>query len=211
VKLRLKHYSCKRSFHEIFMLPLCGRMEIYMSGDKGFQESIDEFIYAYPVCEFYYLTPDNLIFSDKVRTICELGCPHYGSSWACPPGIGDINSCIKECRKYRHVFLFTSIASVPDCLDFTACLNARGEHERMTRDIRKQFELRFGKVLALSTGCMLCDTCTYPLEACRHPQERLSTIESHGILIMETASRLGVTLDCGNDIVTYISLIFFNE
>ncbi|NLA86022.1 MAG: hypothetical protein GX847_01815 [Clostridiales bacterium] len=62
----------------------------------------------------------------------------------------------------------------------------------------------------MSTGCMLCDECAYPSEPCRHPDERLSTIESHGILIMQTASDLGVTLDCGNNIVTYISLIFFN-
>ncbi len=182
-----------------------------INSEKDFKETIEEFIYDYPVCEFYYLRPDELIFSDKVRYICEHECPHYGKSWACPPGIQDIESCIKECQRFENVFLFTSVASVPDCMDFDACLAARKDHEQMTHDIRKQFQLRFGKVLALSTGCMLCDTCTYPDEGCRHPEERLSTIESHGILIMETASRLGVTLDCGNEIVTYISLVFFNS
>ena len=182
-----------------------------MDGNKSFIETIEEFIYNYPVCEFYYLTPGDLIFSDKVRFICEHECPHYGKSWACPPGIQDINYCINECKKYEHVFLLTSVAEVPDCMDFEACLSARRDHEQMTHEIRNQFEAHFDKVLALSTGCMLCETCTYPDEACRHPEERLSTIESHGILIMKTASELGVTLDCGNNMVTYISLIFFNE
>jgi len=57
---------------------------------------------------------------------------------------------------------------------------------------------------------MICGECSYPDAPCRHPEERISTIESHGILIMETASRLGVTFDCGNNAVTYFSLIFFN-
>ncbi len=96
-------------------------------------------------------------------------------------------------------------------MNFDACLEARRDHEQMTFDIRKRFEEHFGKVLALSTGCMLCGECACPDEPCRYPEERLSTVESHGILIMETASRLGVTLDCGNNIVTYLSLIFFNS
>jgi predicted metal-binding protein len=177
---------------------------------SDYKETIESFIYDYPFCEFYYLEQGDLIFSDKVRVICETECPHYGKSWACPPGIPPIGHCIEECRAYSRIFLFTSVAEVPDVMNFGACLDARRDHEQMTRDIRKRFEEHFGKVLALSTGCTLCNDCAYPEEPCRHPEARLSTIESHGILIMETASRLGVTLDCGNSIVTYISLIFFN-
>lgn len=178
--------------------------------NNGCKEIIENFIYDYPVCEFYYLSPDDLIFSDKVRYICEHDCTHYNKSWACPPSIEPISRCIGDCGAFKDVFLFTSVAEVPDCMNFSACLEARRGHERMTLELRKRFEEQFGKVLALSTGCMLCDACSYPNAPCRHPEARLSTIESHGILIIETASRLGVTLDCGNNIVTYISLIFFN-
>ncbi|NLL38213.1 MAG: DUF2284 domain-containing protein [Clostridiales bacterium] len=181
-----------------------------MNSNKDYKQIVEEFIYDFPICEFYFLTPDELIFSDKVRIICEQQCPNYGKSWACPPGIKPVEHCIEKCSAFEHVFLFTSVAEVPDCMDFDACLEARKDHEEMTHEIRKKFRERFGEVLALSTGCMLCDKCAYPNEPCRHPDERLSTIESHGILIMQTASDLGVTLDCGNNIVTYISLIFFN-
>lgn len=181
-----------------------------MNGEKNYKKIVDEFIYDYPVCEFYFVKPDELVFSDKVRYICEHECPHYNMSWACPPAIDSICHCIEECRAYEHVFLFTSVAEVPDCMDFSACLEAKRGHERITHEIRSRFEERFGKVLALSTGCMHCDVCSYPSAPCRHPEERLSTIESHGILIMDTASRLGATFDCGNNVVTYFSLIFFN-
>jgi predicted metal-binding protein len=181
-----------------------------MSGESDYKEIIEGFIYNYPVCEFYYLGLGDLVFSDKVRYICEHDCPRYKKSWACPPAIDSVSRCIAECGAYGHVFLFTSVAEVTDCMDFTACLEARRSHELMTLELRREFGEHFGKVLALSTGCMLCDDCTYPDAPCRHPEERLSTVESHGILIMETAARLGVTVDCGNNTVTYISLIFFN-
>jgi predicted metal-binding protein len=177
---------------------------------QSVQERIEEFIYDYPVCEFALLTPCELNFSDKVRYICEHECTNYGKSWACPPGIEQIEICIEKCRAFDYVFLFTSVAEVPDCMDFGACLQARRGHEQMTRDIKKRFEERFGGTLALSTGCTICDNCAYPDHPCRNPIERLSTIESHGILIMETAGSLGISLDCGNNMVTYFSLIFFS-
>lgn len=171
---------------------------------------IEEFIYDYPVCEFYHIKKDDLVFSDKVRYICEHECDHYNKSWACPPVIGSIEECMKECHEYENVFLFTTVAEVSDPLNLTETLEAKGNHEMVTRDILKEFKSRFNKAMALSTGCMICKKCAYPDEPCRHPDERLSTIESHGIVIMQTAANLGITYDCGNNIVTYFSIVFYS-
>ena len=176
----------------------------------NYQEQIEALLPNYPICEYYFLTQKDLIFSDKVRYICEHECEHYGHSWACPPAIAPISDCMDECSRYQHVFLFTTVAEVPDILNFDACLKARRDHGNITLKLREEFRAMFGDVLALSTGCMLCDKCTYPDEPCRHPDERLSTIESHGILIMKTANTLGISYDCGSDCVTYFSLIFFH-
>ena len=170
---------------------------------------IEEFIYNYPVCEFYHIKHSDLVFSEKVRYICEHECDHYNKSWACPPVIGSIKECMRECDDYENVFLFSTVAEVSDPLNLTETLNAKKEHETITRDIVGEFKRRFNKVMALSTGCMICETCAYPDEPCRHPSDRLSTIESHGILIMQTCAELGVTYDCGNNVVTYFSLIFY--
>ena len=177
---------------------------------EEYKEIIEKFICDYPICEYYYITFKDLVFSDKVRYICENACDRYNKSWACPPAINSIDECMKECEAFSHVFLFTSVAEVPDRMDFPACLEARRDHERITYDLRKRFESHFGKVLALSSGCMICDECSYPETPCRYPEEQLSSIESHGILIIETANRLGITQDWGNNIVVYFSLIFFN-
>ena len=62
----------------------------------SYKETIESFIYDYPILEFHYLDRKDLIFSEKVRFLCEHECEHYGHSWACPPAIGSIESCIKN-------------------------------------------------------------------------------------------------------------------
>lgn len=176
----------------------------------SYQEMIEEFIYDYPILEFYYFNREDLIFSEKVRFICENECEHYGHSWACPPAIGTIESCIQRCEKYNRAFLFSTVAQVPDNLNFQACLDARKSHEELTLTLRDKFREKFGDVLALSTGCMQCAVCACPDSPCRHPEKRIPTIESHGIMLMQTVETQGICYDCGNDIVTYFSLIFFS-
>ena len=118
----------------------------------SYKETIESFIYDYPILEFHYLDRKDLIFSEKVRFICEHECEHYGHSWACPPAIGSIQSCIRECEKYSRAFLFSTIAQVEDSLNFEACLKARRQHEDLTLKLRERFRQEFGDVLALSTG-----------------------------------------------------------
>ena len=181
-----------------------------MEQQKKNEEIIESFIYDYPIVEFYHLSNDDLVFSDKIRTICETDCKHYGKTWACPPAIESVSACMQKCHAYEYVFLFSSIAEVADNMDFAGCLNERKAHEKMSEEIGARFKEHFGDVLMLTTGCTICDECTYPNAPCRFPDRSVSTIESHGILIMQTALELGMSYDCGNNIVTYFALIFYN-
>ena len=176
----------------------------------SYKETIESFIYDYPILEFHYLDRKDLIFSEKVRFICEHECEHYGHSWACPPAIGSIQSCIRECEKYSRAFLFSTIAQVEDSLNFEACLKARRQHEDLTLKLRERFRQEFGDVLALSTGCMQCETSAYPDSPCRHPDKRVATVESHGIMLMQTVEAMNICFNYGNDTVTYFTLLFFN-
>ncbi|UOO37289.1 DUF2284 domain-containing protein [Oscillospiraceae bacterium CM] len=181
-----------------------------MTSGEDFKAAIEGLIGDYPICEYAFLKPEELVYSDKVRFICETTCPRYGKSWACPPVIPSVETCMDAFKAYEHVFLFSTVAEVSDSMNNDICLVAKRDHEKVTLDLRRAFRDRFGEVLALSTGCRICDDCTYPDGPCRFPDERLSSVESHGVLIMETASSLGISYDCGNNIVTYFSLIFFN-
>lgn len=108
----------------------------------SYKETIESFIYDYPILEFHYLDRKDLIFSEKVRFLCEHECEHYGHSWACPPAIGSIESCIKKCEKFSRAFLFSTIAQVEDSLNFEACLKARKEHEDLTLELRDPVSAR---------------------------------------------------------------------
>ena len=103
-----------------------------------------------------------------------------------------------------------TIAQVEDSLNFEACLKARKEHEDLTLELRDRFRQEFGEVLALSTGCMQCETCAYPNAPCRHPDKRVATVESHGILLMQTVEAMNICFNYGNDTVTYFTLLLFN-
>ena len=97
-----------------------------------------------------------------------------------------------------------------DSLNFEACLKARRQHEDLTLKLRERFRQEFGDVLALSTGCMQCETCAYPDSPCRHPDKRVATVESHGIMLMQTVEAMNICFNYGNDTVTYFTLLFFN-
>lgn len=171
---------------------------------------IETFIGEFPVCEYALLRRDELVFSPAVRQICEQDCPHYGKSWTCPPAIGTVEACMDRCARFSLAFLFSTVAEVPDSADMQACLGARRDHEAVTRALAARFRQAFGEVLPLTTGCILCETCACPDAPCRHPDEAVATIESHGILILPTVAAQNMTYDCGADIVTYFSLLLFN-
>ena len=176
-----------------------------------YQEKIDEFIAEFPVCEYILLEREDLVFSDKVRFICENECSRYGHSWACPPVIGTIEECMERCHKFSHALLFTTAADVPDIADFQGCLNARRDHEQVSFELTERMKETFGETLTLTTGCMNCDKCAYPDAPCRDPEHRFATIESHGIMIMQTAADAGLSYNFDGHTVIYFTLIFYND
>lgn len=178
--------------------------------DTVLQGRVDRLISGYPVFEYALLGRAELVFSDKVRYICTHECPHFGKSWACPPAIPELEDCMAACGDYAHALIFSTVSEVADSADFTTHLAARREHEAVTRALAGDFRAEFGPVLTLSTGCTLCDECTYPAAPCRYPNERTHSVESHGVLVLQTAAEQGLNYDCGSNVVTYFSLILFN-
>lgn len=40
--------------------------------------------------------PGILKYQSRVRTICKQECERYGSTWACPPAVGELSECEKK-------------------------------------------------------------------------------------------------------------------
>ena len=81
---------------------------------------------GFPICEYAFLRPEELPFSEKVRYICRTECPRYGKSWACPPAVGSVEECRKRCLAFEGGFLFTTVSEGADLENMEALLALRG-------------------------------------------------------------------------------------
>lgn len=163
----------------------------------------------FPICEFCFGEAEQIPFSDKVWFICETDCERYGHSWACPPYCGNIQEKIEACKEYRKFFLFSTVTEVENAWDKNVCLKVKAAHEEITRKIQAKLKERMPDFYVLSTGCTTCEKCACPDEPCRHPEQRLPSMESHGIVILQLADDMGMSYSFGNDTIVYFSMILF--
>ena len=101
---------------------------------------IEEQLAGLPIVQYEFLKPEQIVFSDRVRYVCETECPRYGTTWACPPAVGTVEECHARCMEYTDVFLFTTMCEVPDIGNLEQTLTYRADHEEITRTVRDQFE-----------------------------------------------------------------------
>ncbi|MDO4287705.1 MAG: DUF2284 domain-containing protein [Eubacterium sp.] len=176
------------------------------------REELEAALCELPLYDYAFFDTADIVFTEAVRTICEGNdCGMYNSRWVCPPVIGTVEECIARCKKYRRAFLFSTVTEVADSFDLAACVQARGDHEAITYEVAQLFRRLTENPLILSTGCIPCKVCAYPEAPCRHPERAFPTIESHGIMIMKMAADQGINYDCGQNIVTYFSLVLYND
>lgn len=162
-----------------------------------------------PVSQYAWIDPREIEFSERVRYVCEHECPMYGTSWACPPAVGTVESCRNRVLSYPGALVFTSLAEVSDIADMAATLATRGAHEALTRQVR-DILLQFSPdVLTLSTeSCAICTKCAYPDAPCRHPDRMFPCVESYGIVATALAERNGIEFYNGN-LVTWFSVLCY--
>ena len=54
---------------------------------------LEEQMSTLPIVQYEFFDTDELVFTDRVQAVCEMECPQYGKSWACPPGVGTVEEC----------------------------------------------------------------------------------------------------------------------
>ncbi|MCD8073865.1 MAG: DUF2284 domain-containing protein [Lachnospiraceae bacterium] len=176
---------------------------------KEKSQVIEQVLLDFPICEYTFGKVEQIPFSDKVWFICETDCERYGHSWACPPYCGDLKEKIQYCKKYSQFLIFSTVTEVKNRWDQEECLKVKTVHEKITREIREQLQEQIKDFYILSTGCTACEKCACPEEPCRHPESRLSSMESHGIVILQLVNEMGLTYAFDNDSVVYFSMILF--
>ena len=166
-----------------------------------------------PLYVYTYIDPAELEFSSRIRYICQTECPMYGKSWACPPATGEVDACQKRCMAYKNCLLVGTIVEVNDITNINETLSTRGDHEAVTNEIRELMRSQGVEPYILSTeACAQCERCAYlDGEPCRLPDRMHPCIESHGINVIPVLENNGLEFQYGGNIVTWYSLLFFNE
>lgn len=174
---------------------------------------LEEQLSTLPLYTYAYIDPAALEFSPRIRYICQAECPMYGKTWACPPAVGDVAVCKEKCLSYNRCLLIGTITECEDISNIQETLDTRPEHEHITNQVRAFFHQQGIAPYILSTeACAVCDRCAY-LDGlpCRLPEKMHPCIESHGINIIPTLEQLGLDFQYGGNIITWYSLLFFNE
>lgn len=175
-------------------------------------EGLDEFITQFPVFEYRIIDTEKLSFETRVRQICQQECVRYGSTWACPPGVGTVEECKERCLSYSHGLLFSSVAEVSDIMNLEELLGTRMEHEKITNQIGRFLTDEGYEIFILSTeSCDLCERCTYPEGPCRHPEKMHPCLESHGIVVTEIVEQEGMEYNLGGNTVLWFSMILIRK
>ena len=177
------------------------------------REKLEAQLTQLPLYTYHFITPDDLEFSSRIRWICEHECPMYGKTWACPPGVGSVESCEATCKSYANCLMISTITEVNDISDINETLATRAPHEEVTNQVGELFKEQGIAPYILSTeACAACQRCAI-LDGlpCRYPEKMHPCVESHGINILGLLDDLGLSFQYGENVVTWFSLFFYNE
>lgn len=175
------------------------------------QERLEAQLAQLPLYYYDFLEPGELEFNRRVRWICEHECAMYGKSWACPPGVGSVEACREKCLSYGRCLMIATITEVADIASLEETLATRAEHETVTDQVRDLFRAQGVEPYVLSTeACALCKRCAIlDDQPCRKPDRMHPCVESQGINIIPALERRGLEFQYGENVVTWISLLFF--
>lgn len=177
------------------------------------RELLEQKLAELPLYIYTYVDPAGLEFSERIRYICKAECPMYDKTWACPPAVGAVEECKAKCLGYKNCLLVGTITETGDISNITETLATRPEHEAITNQIRGFFREQGVEPYILSTeACSICQRCAWlDGQPCRMPGRMHPCLESHGINLIPTLEENGLEFQYGQNIVTWYSLLFFND
>lgn len=174
------------------------------------REKLEAQLSELPLYQYAFIKTEDLVFSDRIRWICEHECPMYNTTWACPPAVGSVEECRARCMAFEDGLLIATITEVSDIANINETLATRAPHEEITRQVLALVKEQVQEAMVLSTeACAVCEKCAWPDAPCRFREKMFPCVESHGIVVTDLAEKVGIDFYAEGNLVTWFSLILY--
>ena len=157
------------------------------------------------------LDPATIELKEEVREMCASGkCAMYDKRWSCPPGCGTLDECRELLKGYTRGILVQSVGELEDNFDIEAMMETEAAHKERFYAMRKALVEKGIDALAAGAGCCtICPECTYPDAPCRFPEQKMSSMEALGMLVLEVCKANDMRYFYGENTIAYTSCFLF--
>jgi predicted metal-binding protein len=157
---------------------------------------------------------DKISIRQELRDMCKSNvCGRYGTNWACPPAIGEVEELKATLKEYSKALVMQTISYLEDSFDFEGMMQGKKQHAAIILKIVKMIKEMYPgyPILTLSAGgCERCKECTYlENKPCRFPEELMAPVEGYGIDVTALANISDIPYNNGPSTVSYISVVLF--
>ena len=151
------------------------------------------------------LNADTLSVRSEVRDMCAADkCHLYGKSWMCPPGCGSLEESREKLVGYTGGIIVQTTGQMEDDYDYETMMEAGKTQKENFFAFRKILRSEYPNMLALSSGgCELCESCTYPDEPCRQPDDAIPSMEAFGLVVSDVCTKNQLGYYYGPQTITY--------
>ena len=157
------------------------------------------------------LDPATIELKEEVREMCASGkCAMYDKRWSCPPGCGTLDECRELLKGYTRGILVQSVGELEDNFDIETMMETEAAHKERFYAMRKALVEKGIDALAAGAGCCtICPECTYPDSPCRFPEQKMSSMEALGMLVLEVCKANDMRYFYGENTIAYTSCFLF--
>ena len=155
----------------------------------------------------------DITFHSDYREICRQNvCRCYGTTWACPPGVGTEEECIARLKSYDKMLLFSKVYELEDSFDIEGMHEGGADfRDRVERFSQAANEYLPRYLIMANGGCRKCERCTYPDAPCRFPDQVFHSLSSYMFTVSAVAKQAGLVYNNGPNTVTYFGAILFHQ
>lgn len=157
-----------------------------------------------------YIKQEDISYYDWVRAECQKNkCGYYKKNWACPPGVGSLEDCIKACKAYDRAMIFTGKYPLRREIDFKSMMKGAKLFKESCEELKTLLQDRLDSFLIFTAGaCHICPQCSYP-DPCKFPNRLIPSLESMGINVSELVRKAGVSYAEEALSIIYIGLVLY--